>query len=389
MISYINTGKVDAIATQVGRRTATLGSYFNSLFKRLENVPSSTKEWVGNQSKAYFTRIAQDKKQYLNLVEDLEEICRELKAEATEADSLIKKWNKQGGGKMAKLAYPSNGVYPQCEKTFLSCYSDLAEAAKLCNFNDSNVPDDLPFKKYLTDLNGYLLAVCSACKKIMQGVYSTDKAYEGFSDEKASSAEKITISKVTKNEQLIKPSSTGGGGAAGGASGGASGSASNGVTAAAKAAADKKKKLDGESRMKALGTEAANAQKEAKSIKKASVKTVTNADFAEIKTSLRASENGNTTPPTDGVPPEEIPTTPAATPEDEAGTEENPTNVNETISTEETSANLGEMPIVGQSSPAPTNETTDNEQKATPINEIITDENLVSTFDNETPESNA
>ncbi len=93
MISYIDTEKVDAIATDITRRTARLEKLFDSLFKRLSNVPNGSKEWFGNQSEAYFGRICQDKKQYLKLVNDLKEISKELKNEAYIADTVIKKLN--------------------------------------------------------------------------------------------------------------------------------------------------------------------------------------------------------------------------------------------------------------------------------------------------------
>lgn len=94
MISYIDTEKVETIATEVYRRAKGLDAYFDSLFRRLNNVPDVTKEWVGNQSKNYFTKIARDKKQYINLVNDLKEISRELENEAIHASILIKKLNK-------------------------------------------------------------------------------------------------------------------------------------------------------------------------------------------------------------------------------------------------------------------------------------------------------
>ncbi|MBO4812759.1 hypothetical protein J5491_01270 [Candidatus Saccharibacteria bacterium] len=94
MISYINTSEVDRIATEMSKRIDTLDNYFNSLFKRLEKVPDVTKEWVGNSSKSYFSAIARDKKEYLNLVSDLKIISKELKKEASSTEALITKINQ-------------------------------------------------------------------------------------------------------------------------------------------------------------------------------------------------------------------------------------------------------------------------------------------------------
>lgn len=93
MISYIDTDSVEGTAREISKRVTILEKYFDSLFKRLDNVPNGTKEWIGNQSKVYFTRIGQDKKQYIKLVNDLREISDELKNEASLAEMLIKKLN--------------------------------------------------------------------------------------------------------------------------------------------------------------------------------------------------------------------------------------------------------------------------------------------------------
>ncbi|MBR2708861.1 hypothetical protein IKE98_00820 [Candidatus Saccharibacteria bacterium] len=94
MISYINTSEVERIATEMSKRINTLDGYFNSLFKRLENVPDVTREWVGDSSKKYFSTLARDKVAYLNLVSDLKKISKELKNEASSTETLITKINK-------------------------------------------------------------------------------------------------------------------------------------------------------------------------------------------------------------------------------------------------------------------------------------------------------
>ncbi len=166
---------------------------------------------------------------------------------------------------MTKLAYPSKGVYPQCEKNFLSYHEDLSEAAKLCNFDDSNVPNDFPAKQYLTSLKGYLIKVGFACVDVMREVKGADVAFQALSDEAAMSAARITVSKVTQNDRLVTANSAAGanssygqsGGAAGGAAGGVAGAIAGSAAGTGKAKANKKKKLVGKSQKNTLGVKIA------------------------------------------------------------------------------------------------------------------------------------
>ncbi len=356
---------------------------------------------------------------------------------------------------MTKLAYPSKGVYPQCEKNFLSYHEDLSEAAKLCNFDDNNVPNDFPAKQYLTSLKGYLIKVGFACVDVMREVKGADAAYQSFSDEALADAAKITVTKVSKNDRLVRADSSAGaqsgfgqsGAAAGGAAGGAAGAIANSAASAKKAKADKKKILADE-----LHKEKLDAIATKKKINMNKIKNDLNARASfvlskELKTKLEtpfkteetASEEDSLTnqnkantdePLTDqnGAPITEQAT---STSTDKAINTEQTSETNENISenndqatsidntvpgnvstaptsistngsssegisanndgldgSREAPINFNGAPAMRQASSTPANETTLDEQKISPVEEIIDDEDLLLSLNNGTSESN-
>ena len=96
MISYIYTERVNDIAGELILAAEKLSQEFTALFKRLEEVPSVTKEWTGNQADFYFSEVVLDKQQYMLFVDTLRRIGEGLKAEATNAEAGIKTINVQG-----------------------------------------------------------------------------------------------------------------------------------------------------------------------------------------------------------------------------------------------------------------------------------------------------
>lgn len=89
MISYIDTNEVENIAKELSTLANDLEAEFNSLFDRFANVPTSTKEWTGTQAKYYFSKVAEEKPQYSQLVEQVRRISRELATEAADAQSSV------------------------------------------------------------------------------------------------------------------------------------------------------------------------------------------------------------------------------------------------------------------------------------------------------------
>ena len=93
MISYIDTDKVENIANELSKAATDIENEFTTLYKRFSNVPTVTKEWVGNQANLYFSRIAGDKQQYLNLADSIRNLSKELRTEAASTKSNVKSTN--------------------------------------------------------------------------------------------------------------------------------------------------------------------------------------------------------------------------------------------------------------------------------------------------------
>lgn len=90
MITYIDTDAVQSVANSVKTLAGELDSEINSLFRRLANVPTVTKEWVGGQANVFFSRVELDKRQYSEMIDSLKAIALELEKEASIASSSIK-----------------------------------------------------------------------------------------------------------------------------------------------------------------------------------------------------------------------------------------------------------------------------------------------------------
>ncbi len=93
MITKTDTEKIERISRNIMNATNDLEDEINALFKRFSNVPTVTKEWIGNQANYYFSRVALDKRQYLMLVNRLRSVAKELSSEASSMRASIKSNN--------------------------------------------------------------------------------------------------------------------------------------------------------------------------------------------------------------------------------------------------------------------------------------------------------
>lgn len=93
MITKVNTDKMEEISKDINSAINDLEDEINALFNRFANVPTGTKEWIGNQANYYFSRIALDKKQYLMLIGRLKSIAKEIGSEASSIQTSIKSNN--------------------------------------------------------------------------------------------------------------------------------------------------------------------------------------------------------------------------------------------------------------------------------------------------------
>ena len=95
MITYANTNEIDSIVKEVSLLISDLELEFNTLFKRFSNVPTVTKEWVGNQANFYFSKTNEDKTTYTAFVDQLRYLVQELNSEATNIDRQIRANNSK------------------------------------------------------------------------------------------------------------------------------------------------------------------------------------------------------------------------------------------------------------------------------------------------------
>ena len=90
-ISYANTTEIQNIANDLISLADELNLEINNLFTRFSDVPTVTKEWVGDKSVFYFNFIASDKKQYNDFAAKLKDIGYKLSMNSYEIQNCIKK----------------------------------------------------------------------------------------------------------------------------------------------------------------------------------------------------------------------------------------------------------------------------------------------------------
>ncbi|MBR2753879.1 hypothetical protein IKD82_01820 [Candidatus Saccharibacteria bacterium] len=95
MITYADTNEINNITKDLSPLINDLESEFNSLFKRLSNVPTITKEWVGNQATFYFSKTSEDKLVYSTLINELRSFVQELNSESINLDHQIQANNSE------------------------------------------------------------------------------------------------------------------------------------------------------------------------------------------------------------------------------------------------------------------------------------------------------
>ncbi len=92
-ISYINTTEVEDISKDLISLVNELNTEINNLFTRFSEVPSITREWVGNQAQFYFQKVASDKAQYTDFIGKLRDIGYKLSTDVYEVQMCINKNN--------------------------------------------------------------------------------------------------------------------------------------------------------------------------------------------------------------------------------------------------------------------------------------------------------
>ena len=94
-ITHMDTTEVGNIANDIRTLVDEYNDTIDRLFKRMENVPEVTREWVGTQANVYFERVAAEKQQYINLSDQLKEIASKLDSDSFAMQNCITKNNNE------------------------------------------------------------------------------------------------------------------------------------------------------------------------------------------------------------------------------------------------------------------------------------------------------
>jgi len=66
MITKFDTNKVDEIKTDLNNLADEYTALITKFFKRMEEIPTITREWIGNQAEYYFGTVSREKINYVN-----------------------------------------------------------------------------------------------------------------------------------------------------------------------------------------------------------------------------------------------------------------------------------------------------------------------------------
>ncbi len=89
-IAYVNTNELDTIGAEIISLAGDLETEMFSLYNRLGNVPTTTREWVGDKAEFYFRRVCEDKQKYLDFVTKIKEIGDMIRSNSMFIQSAIK-----------------------------------------------------------------------------------------------------------------------------------------------------------------------------------------------------------------------------------------------------------------------------------------------------------
>lgn len=88
-ISYVNDREMKEISKQIISLSDEFNTEINNLFKRLNEVPTITREWVGTKSNFYFNRIYQEKAKYNNFANNIKDIGRKINYDINEINNCM------------------------------------------------------------------------------------------------------------------------------------------------------------------------------------------------------------------------------------------------------------------------------------------------------------
>lgn len=90
-IKYVDTTEAKAIAKDFLKTCNDLEDEFNKFFKKMSEVPTTSKEWIGDSAEYYFKKVDEDKIQYVKFVNSLRSVGKSLNANMREISDCISK----------------------------------------------------------------------------------------------------------------------------------------------------------------------------------------------------------------------------------------------------------------------------------------------------------
>lgn len=90
-IKYVDTNEVKAIASDFLKICNDLDDEFNKFFRKMSEVPTTSKEWIGDSAEYYFRKLDKDKSQYVNFVNSLRSIGKSLNKNMRDVSDCISK----------------------------------------------------------------------------------------------------------------------------------------------------------------------------------------------------------------------------------------------------------------------------------------------------------
>lgn len=87
----VDTDKLRSIAKDIDLLVNDCKIEINNVYNRINNMPSTTREWVGNTANDYARLVMLEKKGAMNTMDDVKKYSTTLKNIASEVDRIIAK----------------------------------------------------------------------------------------------------------------------------------------------------------------------------------------------------------------------------------------------------------------------------------------------------------
>ena len=90
-IKYADTTEVKDIANEIIKLCNDLDSEFNKFFNKMNNVPITSREWVGQTATYYFSTYEKDRLEYKKFVNSIRLLAKSLNSNMRSVSSCISK----------------------------------------------------------------------------------------------------------------------------------------------------------------------------------------------------------------------------------------------------------------------------------------------------------